>query len=188
MKHTYIYYLHNGDNVPFYIGKSNTPHLRKTAHKSKHGLDTLLEVLDEVPDDEWKFWETYYIGQFKVWGFALLNKNKGGGGAHHPIFPADRGAKISKATLGKTKSHKGRSFVSEHKDKIKATRGFLKEREVTWLSKSVLQLDLDGNFIKEFVSLKEAQYIMGKPDSNGISSCCNNTQHTAYGFKWKFNK
>jgi len=36
--------------------------------------------LDEVPEDEWKFWEIYWISQVKQWGFDLTNGNNGGGG------------------------------------------------------------------------------------------------------------
>ena len=34
--------------------------------------------MDEVED--WKFWESYWIEQFRCWGFKLENKNNGGGG------------------------------------------------------------------------------------------------------------
>ena len=187
MKHTKIYYLHKGDNIPFYIGKSNTPSNRIFFHRSRFGLDTILEELDSVPLTEWKFWECYWIGQFKDWGYILQNKNKGGNGSDiNPNFPPDRGKKISKSLTGKKMAHKGRPLSGEHKQKIKDTRQFLKTREITWLQTPVLQYDLEGNFIKEFGSLKEAQYIMGKPNTSGISAVCNGLQKTAYGYKWKF--
>jgi hypothetical protein len=30
--------------------------------------------------EDWKYWESYWMEQFKQWGFTLLNQNKGGGG------------------------------------------------------------------------------------------------------------
>jgi hypothetical protein len=78
-KITYIYYLHKGDNIPFYIGKSVTPKGRLSEHKRNFG-SVKLEVIDEVPTLEWLFWEKWYIELFKSWGFKLKNKNKGGGG------------------------------------------------------------------------------------------------------------
>jgi hypothetical protein len=76
----YIYTLYR-NNIPFYIGKtSNDPQKRERDHRYKYGNDIVLEVLDKVKIDEWKFWESYWIEQFKVWGFNLLNQNEGGGG------------------------------------------------------------------------------------------------------------
>ena len=84
MKHhiTYIYFLHKGDNIPFYIGKSvNIKLHRSYQHKYTYGNDTVLEILDEVPTSEWLFWERFWIEQIKQWGFKLENKNNGGGGS-----------------------------------------------------------------------------------------------------------
>ena len=142
----------------------------------------------------WRRWEKYYIKKYRDLGYQLENKNEGGGGiefvsqetrnkiSNHPT----RGKQISKANLGMSKSHKGKPFSEEHKAKIKATRGFLKNRKNTWQSKAVLQYDLEGNLVKEFVSQKEAQYIMGKPKSDGVGAVCRGEQKTAYGYKWKF--
>jgi hypothetical protein len=78
---TYIYYLHKGDNIPFYVGKSiNVKLHRSYQHKKRFGKDTIIEILDEVDTKNWKFWECYWIEQFKQWGFNLLNKNNGGNG------------------------------------------------------------------------------------------------------------
>lgn len=181
MKYTKIYYLHKGDNIPFYVGKSNNPKWRISPHKKTFGKNIILEELDNVPLDEWKFWECFWIEQFKIWGYSLQNKNKGGNGTDvNPNFPPSRGANISKANTGKKMAHKGKPLSEEHKEKIKQTRQFLKTREITWLQTPVLQYDLEGNFIQEFGSLREAQYIMKKPKGKGISAVCNGTQKTAY--------
>jgi len=186
MEHTIIYYLHKGDNIPFYVGKTNRLQGRISSHRKRFGKNVILEEIDNVSLSEWKFWECYWIEQFTNWGFVLKNKNNGGGGATKQNFSPQRSKKISKARLGKPMPHKGKPFSEEHKAKIKATRGFLKERENTWVAKPVLQYDLDGNFISEFVSQQEAQYIMGKPNSDGVGACCRGTQKTAYGYKWKY--
>lgn len=51
--------------------------------------------------------------------------------------------------------------------------------------KAVKQLDLNGNTIKIFDSLADAERICGYHHSN-ISNCCNGKLHTAYGYKWEF--
>ena len=53
------------------------------------------------------------------------------------------------------------------------------------MSKAVIQMDLEGNFIKEFYSQSQASRETKVCNVN-ISSCCNGKYNTAGGFKWKF--
>jgi len=71
-------YVLEKNSVPFYIGKAKDATRRKHAHRRTYGLDIQSYIIDEVED--WKFWESYWIEQFKCWGFKLENKNNGGGG------------------------------------------------------------------------------------------------------------
>ena len=192
MEHTKIYYLHRGDSIPFYVGKSRRHLERFENHKQTFGSNIKMEVISEVKN--WRRWEKYYIKKYRDLGYQLENRNEGGGGAdivsqetrnkisNHPT----RGKQISKANKGKMSPLKGTKFSKEHIAKIKANRGHLKGRPNTWQSKAVLQYDLEENFIREFVSQKEAQYIMGKPKSDGVGAVCRGEQKTAYGYKWKF--
>lgn len=52
-------------------------------------------------------------------------------------------------------------------------------------SKPVLQFDLDGNFIKEWPSMREIQRQLGFYQSS-ISLCCNGKLKKAYGYIWKY--
>ena len=78
----------------------------------KGGIDKAsIYLLDEVEENNWEFWERYWIQQFKQWGFNLSNKNNGGGG---PLTHSENvvkkimkdknfieiGKKISKAKFG----------------------------------------------------------------------------------------
>jgi hypothetical protein len=182
---TVIYYLCKLDGVPFYIGKTNNIDWRKQNHKCTFGFNTILKIIDEVPIEEWKFWEKHYISLFKSWGFQLKNKNNGGGGATNIIFSSERNKAISLKTKGMSKSHKGRPFTDEHKSKIRANRSHLLGRKNTWQIKPVLQYDLDGNFIKEWSSQKEASTYI-KTSGDGIGACCRKKQKQAYGYVWKF--
>jgi group I intron endonuclease len=98
MQTTFIYTLLDPvTNQIRYIGKANNldqrykAHLNKTRkhqiHKrnwinslKKQGLKPIIEILDVVPIAEWQFWETYWISQFKSWGFDLINYTSGGDG------------------------------------------------------------------------------------------------------------
>lgn len=76
-------------------------------------------------------------------------------------------ANISKATKGKPKSFR----TEEHKKKLR---------------KPVIQLDLEGNFIKLWESVSLAGKGIGV-DYTGISHCANGKLKTSGGYKWKWN-
>ena len=55
--------------------------------------------------------------------------------------------------------------------------------------KKVYQYDLEGNYIREFESLREANRLLNINEGNGdISRVCHGKRKTAYGFKWSFEK
>lgn len=53
------------------------------------------------------------------------------------------------------------------------------------VSKSVLQFDMNGNFIKEWGSTMEVQREKGYSNQN-ISACCNGLYSQSYGYVWKY--
>ena len=80
-----------------YVGKANNIAQRYKAHNNKarkhtthklnwinslksKGTKPIIEVIDIVPLNEWQFWETYWISQFRSWGFDLINYTSGGDG------------------------------------------------------------------------------------------------------------
>ena len=60
----------------------------------------------------------------------------------------------------------------------------------TNMSKSVLQYDLEGNFIQEFKSAKQAAKSLGKSSGSSILKVCKHEPwyQTAYGYIWRFKK
>lgn len=50
-------------------------------------------------------------------------------------------------------------------------------------TRPVLQFDLNGNFLRRFISCSEAEYHF---PCKGINSCCHKNQQTAGGYRWKF--
>lgn len=75
----YIYLLEY-NNDTYYIGKTNNIVRRIKEHTRKSSIEFSYIILDKTEDEYWKFWEQYWICQFKSWGFNLTNKNNGGGG------------------------------------------------------------------------------------------------------------
>ena len=51
--------------------------------------------------------------------------------------------------------------------------------------KPVLQYDLQGNFIREFISVMEANRYFGKPGSH-INDVANNKRSQALGYLWRY--
>lgn len=84
----FIYTLTNlGNNQIFYIGQTTDLAKRKGAHNfnfNKKGIKFSIDVIEEVMiKDDFYFEvnsliiENYWIGQFRTWGFDLINKSIG---------------------------------------------------------------------------------------------------------------
>jgi hypothetical protein len=101
MNTTFIYTLEFPEGNIRYIGKSNNPekrlreHLKDSSeenvnrngisHKkswiinlSKQELEPIVNIIDEINIEDWKWCEQYWIAQFKSWGFNLTNLTIGG--------------------------------------------------------------------------------------------------------------
>lgn len=68
MEQTIIYYLHKGDDIPFYVGKTINLKSRLKGHKRKFGKDIQLEEMDFVETSDWKFWENIGFHNLKHGG------------------------------------------------------------------------------------------------------------------------
>ena len=107
---TIIYYLHRGDKIPFYVGKTkNLPNKREKEHQKRlNDSSIILEVIDSV--DDWRYWEKHYITLFKNLGHFLINQNSGGGGPE--IVKESTKQKISQANKGTIHPIEGRISTS----------------------------------------------------------------------------
>jgi hypothetical protein len=100
---TKIYLVENcyGDVTKVYIGKTKND--RYYDHKQTYGSNIIYTIIDEVDSlnrIDWEPLESYWIEQFRQWGFKVVNKNKkGGGGAE--FYSQESKDKISKALKGK---------------------------------------------------------------------------------------
>lgn len=59
------------------------------------------------------------------------------------------------------------------------------ERRAAKTKKAIQMLDLYGNVIKEFSSIKDAAEYLGK-NTGHICDCCLGNRNTAYGYRWKY--
>lgn len=63
-----------------------------------------------------------------------------------------------------------------------------KDKHIQRISKPINMFDLDGNFIRDFDSAKQAKEFV-RPEAKGagnITDCANGKQKTAYGYKWAY--
>jgi hypothetical protein len=210
---THIYFLSKND-IPFYIGKTKNVTRRKHHHYNTYGTDIKLEIIDICTDDKkiWKFWETYWIQQFKAWEFKLLNKNTGGGGP--TIYTEESkkkmrkprkegtGEKISKTLRANNHSQYYTKEIRQHlSNKLKGKPKPFTEEHIKNISKANLEskgktvecYDLNNIFIKEFPCLREAKLWLLKTNSKistnvdkQIKDCCLGRQKTCHKFKWNY--
>ena len=191
METTNIYILIDPENQQVrYVGKANNISERYKAHLNrarkhqihklnwinslrKKGLKPIIEVIDIVPINDWVFWETYWIAQFKAWGFKLINYTNGGDGA---TFGNQTSFK-----KGNIPWNNGKSFSQETKDKISASLLGVKNKPLC----PVIQMDLEGNFIEEFKSITEAS-IKTNSSLSKICSVCKGNRKSTNNFKWKY--
>jgi hypothetical protein len=159
------------NNIPLYLGKTNEPNRRLREHRINFSKDVVLEVIDEVEENEWMFWEQWWIEMFCNWGIKLLNGNKGGGGPEYQ-------KESSKKLIGDKQRGIKKPTVSNK----------LKGQKITWdlgTSTAVLQFDKQGNFIAEYKSMGEAYSKTGVP-SSAICEVCKEKTRSAHGYIWLY--
>ena len=192
METTNIYILIDPiSNQVRYVGKTNNVSQRYKAHLNrarkhqthkknwidklkKEGLKPIIEIIDEVPINNWQYWETYWISQFRTWGFDLINYTNGGDGctfANQTSFK-----KGHKSWLGKNHSE-------ETKKKIGENNYWTGKESIN--RKKVKQLTLDGNLIKVWDCILDAEKGT-KSASSKIVSCCKGKRKTHNKFKWEY--
>jgi hypothetical protein len=192
MKHTYIYILIDPlTNQIRYVGKANNPQERYKNHKNRcrdknthkrnwmnklrlKSLYPQIEIIDRVLKSEWHYWEKFWIAYYKFLGCSLVNYTSGGDGL---TFGNQTSFK-----KGQVPWNKGKSPSQEVRNKISNTlRGNIPPNR-----KAVIQYDLLGNYITEYLSCHHAaKYLNTAPIS--ISDVCrgNRKTHKKYIFKFK---
>jgi len=196
-----------------YIGKANDirqrlkNHLNPARYRPTHKFNWIrklrrlnmkpyLIILDEVPINDWKFWEKFWIQLIKSWGFNLVNHTEGGEGLTYGNqtsfkkgnIPWNNGTlkpKILKGNRGKTigniKNHFKTGSEPWNKNISNYKLGGLKT------SRHVLQIDKESNkIINEYLGCKEAAKAMNCIPEN-IRRACVGKSKSAKGYKWKYN-
>jgi len=180
---TKIYLITNIDNNPnkVYIGKTKNSSREKN-HKVKFGSQITFDYIDEIHSLDRKDWtplESYWIEQFRQWGFIIMNPNKNGGGGPE-YHKKETKQKISESLLGRKFSELSKQKMSKAASKPKPINFINKIR------KPVLQFTKQGEFIKEWESSKIAAISMYGYYNDNIGACCRGETNVAKGFIWKW--
>jgi hypothetical protein len=230
MKTIYIYTLSDPrNNLVRYVGKTNNPNMRLKNHLNrrhnerthkrnwidslkKNNLKPLFEIIDEVPINEWKFWEKFWIQMMIVWGFDLVNHTSGGDGL---TFGNQTSFKTGNVPWNNGTANEiiceicGNGFnapISAERKfcsmkcrglyyKSNPNSGTFKIGSSPWnkglktgiseKSKIVQQYDREGNFIQEYDNCRIASEKY-KCNPENIRNCCNGHSKSAKNYIWKY--
>jgi hypothetical protein len=151
---TYIYLVTNCYNKTnnVYIGK--TKNSRKRDHERTFGDNVVYTIIDEVNSldkTNWEPLESYWIEQFKQWGFNVLNKNKGGGGPSFHTEEIKNKLKSPKPWI--TECKLGTKNTKEHCNKItKSLMGKKQSKETIEKRSQKLKGQKRNDYTKKLMS------------------------------------
>lgn len=212
---TYCVYMHkNKINGKVYIGRSGNVaqrwHTKKHAYKqctalynafNKYGWNNFdhLILFDNLTYDQSIELEQAMIKQYKSnenkFGYNLT---EGGEGCIGRIWAQEEREKCGLARRGKTNSleHRqkvsraltGRKLSPEHREKSKQAlaKGAIIAAQI--LQIPVCQFDINGKFVREFDSLRQAADYLGVSKSTGIQNCCAGVGKIYKGYFWCYSK
>jgi hypothetical protein len=140
--------------------------------------------------------EKKWIEIYKNRGFIVLNKISGGGiggGDKTPKLSINEYKKIAK-TVRTIKEFK-QSYIGHYRNILKLgikekvfNKNFYKNYIECGNCKPIVQLKLDGEFIKSFKSAYFAKNEYGYKSYTNITACCRGRAKSAYGYIWKYKK
>lgn len=167
----------------------------------KYGIEAHLFIVEcELPDSisqkELDEKEVFFWNKYKELGKNMLNVREPGNGGK---MSEESKLKISMANKGRKHFSMFRPCSEETKRKIsisnKGKKISLEHRKAISNKnlgnithyKSIEQYSLNGEFIREFISISEAErYIKKKGANANISACCKGRLKNAYKFIWKY--
>lgn len=197
-----------------HVYHNSKTHTKKTSwivSLRKRNLKPVLEVLDEVSENEWRFWEMHYISLYKSWGFELMNSDNGGSGR-------DRGFKHKQETKDNQRNMFNSLYAlgwkpqkEKHTEESKHLMSLARlgkepwnkglKSVVTWTQSSetkqhlhnisltkilVFQIDIrTEKIIKDWSSMSLAAKTLGI-NQTSIANCCKGKVSHAGKYKWQF--
>ena len=138
---------------------------------------------EEAENEEIRLIELYKLTD-RRYGYNL---EKGGKGSNR--ISEETRQKLREKCSGKNNARYGVEVTQETREKMRQAKLGTKQTDehrfniMRGEGKKTAQYDLDGNFIKEWHSTREARREL---HIYGIDKCCRGVQKTAGGFLWKY--
>ena len=189
----FIVYIHirHDINEPFYVGKGIPKRDRSKYGRNQYwhnivnknnGVFESKILFEGLSEEEALLKEREIELDLKNKGYILANIAECGikAGTTGMKHSEESKRKISEGLKGHVSPNKGKKMSQESSDKkSKSMMGVL--------NKTILQYDLQDNFIKEWSSISEAYLSLNKKITNGcINLACKGKIKTAFGYKWKY--
>ena len=179
---------------------------------TKYGLPIVNIVKDDLTKEEACLLETKLIQQYGRKHFEcngqLVNISVGGEGGRRGSINSPYTRMLSSIKLKgipkplgfgdkvkANRNHKNASvkiLISNQKHYLKGSERnekiskSLKGRIVTWTGDHIEQYSLEGEFIQDWVSIRQAGLSIAKTSGETIRKCLKGFQKTAYGYIWKY--
>lgn len=208
----YIYRITNQVTKKQYVGQTIDLDTRWHHHRTKknsncrylkfafnkYGMDNFVfELICVCFDDDMDAYEEKYIEMYKTLVPNGYNLRKGGNsGRHHEetkrkISMALKGKRYYDINprLGKHHTDECKKQISEsHKKRYATEEGkqTIRETTIKYKNRSVIQCDVHGNVIEEFVSLKQVAMKLGVSLAS-VSMVCSGKRKTLKGLFFKYN-
>lgn len=173
----------------------------------KNGHKIKIVKIDEVWEEDWKFWEIFWIYQYKKLGYNLVNGSNGGDNNENniPVIVLSVNGKFLNrfSSIGAAAKHyklKERSVANNVRGQVSrlGKRIFINEkdydenknyainisiREDRW--RTIYQFTLNGEFVQEWKGIIVAAKSMNI-STCVISAALNNKQQSSGGYIWSY--
>ena len=165
--------------------------------RKKYGVDSFAyEVLEQVTAEDLDTLhlkldklERFYISKYDSYNNGYNSTTGGSSGWIASKETKDLMSNIAKRRFRDPNSHPmyGKHHSEEAKKRISNSKKGTKTGGNNSFSKAVICYTKQGEFIREFSSIAEANLFVGKPrNATSINRCCAGTLLSAYGYVWKF--
>lgn len=165
--------------------------------RKKYGIDSFVyEVLERIISEDFESLhlkldelERFYISKYDSYNNGYNSTTGGSSGWIASEETRHLMSNIAKDRFQDPSHHPmyGKHHSEETKKKISTSKKGTKTGGSNPFSKAVLCYTKQGEFVREFSSIAEANIFVGKPTNmTGINKCCAGTTLSAYGYVWKY--
>lgn len=181
----------NGHLSDLRLNKHKNKRLQFAFNKYKE-INFKWEIIEYCKIEDLLIREQYYLDTFLFAQEFIITKDKrfyALGYNCKPIAGASRGWKMTtKSRQRISDSKKGTISWMKGKKHSEKSKKIIKEKrklQTNLRTKSILQYDLNMNFIKEFKGASEAERELNLNQAN-ITSCCQGKRNHCGNFKWQY--